>query len=74
MTMALALIVSGVAMVPARAATALDPITTPGNPKCSDDGYSGFKIFLQRLCDNEPDNPDKKATWSYWCLYHALGL
>lgn len=30
-------------------------------------GYSGFAIYLQRLCDTG-------ASWNYWCTYHAQRL
>jgi hypothetical protein len=39
-----------------------------------DRGYTDIVVYLQRLCDREPGQPDLPATWGYWCRYHADGL
>jgi hypothetical protein len=34
-------------------------------------GYEGFAIFLQALCQSEPNQPDVSASWATWCRFHA---
>jgi len=32
-------------------------------------GHAGFKVYLQRLCDQEATG--QPAKWTHWCRYHA---
>jgi hypothetical protein len=34
-------------------------------------GHQGFAIFLQALCNSEPDQPTVPSTWATWCRFHA---
>jgi hypothetical protein len=36
-----------------------------------DKGHDGFAIFLQALCNSEPDQPTVPSTWATWCRFHA---
>jgi hypothetical protein len=36
-----------------------------------DKGHVGFAIFLQALCNSEPNQPLVPSTWATWCRFHA---